>query len=152
MVSLAELAESEKKINNNNKKIIGFTDLKKFIGSTCRIVQSHGVFDLLHIGHIKHFQAAKKYGDILVVTITPDCFVNKGPNRPRFTERLRAEAISALDCVDYVIINKWPTAVEAIQLIKPAIYAKGDEYKNYPLSLHDALPIFVLDLLKDYAL
>src|SRR3990167_9269138 len=130
MVSLAELAESEKKINNNNKKIIGFTDLKKFIGSTCRIVQSHGVFDLLHIGHIKHFQAAKKHGDILIVSITPDCFVNKGPNRPRFTEKLRAEAIAALGCVDFVIINQWPTAVEAISIIKPAIYAKGDEYKK----------------------
>src|SRR3990167_10271529 len=95
-----------------------------------RIVQCHGVFDLLHIGHIKHFQAAKRQGDILVVTITPDRFVNKGPNRPRFTERLRAEAIAALDCVDYVIINSWPTAVEAIQFIKPHVYAKGDEYKN----------------------
>lgn len=94
------------------------------------VVQCHGVFDLLHIGHIKHFQAAKAKGDILVVTITPDQYVNKGHNRPRFTERLRAEAIAALDCVDYVIINRWPTAVEAIQLIRPNIYVKGDEYQH----------------------
>src|SRR3989338_1309482 len=114
------------------EKIVSFVEFNELLSQYYlpRIVQSHGVFDLLHIGHIKHFQAAKKYGDILVVTITPDRFVNKGPNRPRFTETLRAEAIAALDCVDFVIINHWPTAVEAIQLIKPFIYAKGDEYKN----------------------
>lgn len=111
-------------------KIIDFSDLKDKVNARQRIVQSHGVFDLLHIGHIKHFQMAKKYGDILIVTVTPDRFVNKGPNRPRFTEKLRAEAIAALSCVDYVIINAWPTSTEAIYLIKPAIYAKGDEYKN----------------------
>lgn len=111
-------------------KLIDFVDLKNVVDPSMQIVQSHGVFDLLHIGHIKHFQAAKKHGDILIVTVTPDRFVNKGPNRPRFTEKLRAEAIAALDCVDFVIINHWPTAVEAIQLIKPRAYAKGDEYKN----------------------
>ena len=73
------------------------------------VVQCHGVFDLLHIGHIRHFQEAKKSGQILVVTVTPDRHVNKGPHRPVFTETLRAEAIASLDCVDYVAINKWPT-------------------------------------------
>src|SRR3954469_13968655 len=88
------------------------------------VVQCHGVFDLLHIGHIRHFQEAKKSGQILVVTLTPDRYVNKGPHRPVFTESLRAEAIAALDVVDYVAINKWPTAVEAIQTIRPEVYAK----------------------------
>jgi rfaE bifunctional protein nucleotidyltransferase chain/domain len=94
------------------------------------VVQCHGVFDLLHIGHIRHFQEAKKAGDVLVVTITPDRFVNKGPNRPVFTETLRAEAIAALDCVDHVAINKWPTAVDAIALLRPDIYAKGADYRD----------------------
>lgn len=124
MLDLAE--KSTAAIN----KIIDFSEIKNKIAPHQRIVQSHGVFDLLHIGHIKHFQAAKKQGDVLIVTITPDRYVNKGPNRPRFTESLRAEAVAALDCVDYVIINAWPTAVEAIQLIRPSVYAKGDEYKN----------------------
>ncbi|OGT47659.1 MAG: hypothetical protein A3E83_06610 [Gammaproteobacteria bacterium RIFCSPHIGHO2_12_FULL_41_20] len=97
---------------------------------TLRVVQCHGVFDLLHIGHIRHFQEAKKQGDILVVTITPDHYVNKGPGRPRFTAILRAEAIASLDCVDFVIINTTPTAVEAIQRIKPHVYAKGSEYSD----------------------
>jgi len=93
------------------------------------IVQCHGVFDLLHIGHIRHFNAAKKLGDLLVVSITPDRFVNKGPGRPFFPERLRAEAIAALDSVDYVFINESPTAVEAIAIVKPNLYVKGSEYK-----------------------
>ena len=95
-----------------------------------RVVQCHGVFDLLHIGHIRYFEQAKRLGDVLVVTVTPDRHVNKGPHRPAFNERLRAEAIIALECVDYVSINRWPTAVEAIQLLRPDHYVKGAEYSQ----------------------
>ena len=95
-----------------------------------RVVQCHGVFDLLHIGHVRHFDQSKRLGDTLVVTVTPDRYVNKGPQRPAFSEGLRAEAIAALDCVDYVAINDWPTAVETIRLLKPDIYAKGADYKD----------------------
>jgi len=94
------------------------------------VVQCHGVFDLLHIGHIRHFQQAKKAGNILVVTVTPDQYVNKGPHRPVFTAALRAEAIAALDDVDYVAINRWPTAVEAIRLVRPDVYVKGSDYAD----------------------
>ncbi len=90
-----------------------------------KIVHCHGVFDLLHIGHIKHLEAARKLGDVLVVTLTPDRFVNKGPHRPAFPERLRAEALASLVCVDFVAINEWPTAVETIQRLKPNLYVKG---------------------------
>lgn len=92
------------------------------------VVLCHGVFDLLHIGHIRHFKAAKAQGDVLIVTVTPDRFVNKGPHRPVFGEMLRAESIAALGCVDYVAINEWPTAVEAIKKLCPDIYVKGSEY------------------------
>ena len=95
-----------------------------------RIVHCHGVFDPMHIGHIRHFEQAKKMGDVLVVTITPDHYVNKGPHRPVFSAELRAEAIAALDTVDHVAINRWPTAVEAIQLLKPGCYVKGSDYEN----------------------
>ena len=94
-------------------------------GQGKKVVHCHGVFDLLHIGHIKHLEAAKKLGDILVVTITPDRFVNKGPHRPAFPERLRAEALASLACVDYVGINEWPTAVETIKLLRADFYVKG---------------------------
>jgi rfaE bifunctional protein nucleotidyltransferase chain/domain len=90
-----------------------------------KIVHCHGVFDLLHIGHIKHLEAARNLGDSLVVTITPDRFVNKGPHRPAFPERLRAEALASLACVDFVAINEWPTAVELIARLRPDFYVKG---------------------------
>jgi rfaE bifunctional protein nucleotidyltransferase chain/domain len=95
-----------------------------------KVVHCHGCFDLLHLGHIKHFEAAKKEGDILVVTITDDPFVNKGPGRPVFTAKLRAEALAALECVSYVSINPAPDAVELLKKIKPSLYVKGSEYEN----------------------
>jgi len=94
------------------------------------IAQCHGCFDLLHPGHIKHFEAAKKIADVLIVTLTPDRFVNKGPGRPVFNEHLRLESIGALEVVDYVVLNKWPTAVEVIRLLKPDFYVKGQDYKE----------------------
>jgi rfaE bifunctional protein nucleotidyltransferase chain/domain len=93
-----------------------------------KVVHCHGVFDLLHPGHLKHFEAAKNKGDVLVVTLTKDEFVNRGPGRPIFTERIRAETLAAIECVDYVAINESPTAVEAIKAIKPDVYVKGSEY------------------------
>lgn len=93
------------------------------------IVLSHGVFDLLHIGHIRHFERAKAMGDVLVVTLTPDEYVNKGPGRPAFPQALRAEAVASLGVVDYVAINHWPLSVETIRLLKPHIYVKGQDYR-----------------------
>ena len=98
--------------------------------SDVTVVQCHGVFDLLHVGHIRHLEEANCLGDILVVTLTPDRHVNKGVHRPAFVEALRAETIAALDCVDYVAINQWPTAVETVKLLKPSIYVKGPDYRD----------------------
>lgn len=95
-----------------------------------KIVHCHGCFDLMHPGHIKYFQAAKQMGDILIVTVTPDRYVDKGPGRPVFDQFLRAESIAALECVDYVAVNKWPTAEETLRLIKPDIYVKGQEFEK----------------------
>src|SRR5215813_2472964 len=89
------------------------------------IVQCHGCFDLMHIGHIRHLQAAKRMGDALVVTVTADEYVAKGAGRPVFGDSLRAEALAALQCVDFVAIIGRPTAVEAIRLIRPHYYVKG---------------------------
>ncbi len=93
-----------------------------------QIVHCHGVFDLIHPGHIRHFERAKHEGDVLIVTVTPDEYVNKGPGRPFFHQRLRAESVAALQCVDYVAMNEWPTAVQTIQLLRPDVYVKGKEY------------------------
>ena len=110
--TLEELARITQRLKKNRKKII----------------QCHGVFDLLHPGHIRHFESARREGDILIVTITKDRYVNKGPGRPVFNQRLRAESIAALQCVDYVAINESPTAAEAIKKIRPDIYIKGKDY------------------------
>jgi rfaE bifunctional protein nucleotidyltransferase chain/domain len=92
------------------------------------VAHCHGVFDVLHVGHVRHLKAAKKLGDVLVVTLTADRFVNKGPGRPAFNQTLRAEMISALDIVDYVAINEEPHAVNLIKKIAPNIYVKGSDY------------------------
>jgi rfaE bifunctional protein kinase chain/domain/rfaE bifunctional protein nucleotidyltransferase chain/domain len=104
--------------------------VKKAKSKNKKIVLCHGVFDLLHIGHIKHFQEAKSYGDVLIVTITPSEFVNKGPLRPAFNDKLRLEALASLEIIDYVGVNYAPTATKIISKIKPNIYCKGPDYKN----------------------
>lgn len=96
----------------------------------CAVVQAHGTFDLLHLGHVRHLEAAKAFGQVLIVTITADAFINKGPGRPVFTEALRAEMLAALHFVDYVAIAESPDAISAIKAIRPHVYAKGSDYKN----------------------
>jgi rfaE bifunctional protein nucleotidyltransferase chain/domain len=94
------------------------------------VVHAHGTFDLLHIGHVRHLEAARKLGDVLVVTLTANQFVNKGPGRPVFGEALRAEMLASLQYVDWVAINPEPDAVNAITAIRPDIYVKGQDYEN----------------------
>lgn len=94
-----------------------------------KVVLCGGVFDLLHLGHIYHFNEAKSHGDILVVSLTTDKFVKKGPGRPIFTFDQRAEAISALENVDYIIENNEYNTVKNINVLKPDIYFKGPDYK-----------------------
>lgn len=117
-----------------SRKILNIDDLSLKLDSLRKcgktIIHCHGVFDLTHPGHIRHFQAARALGDALVVTITPDRHVNKGPGRPVFTEMLRAETIAEFESVDFVAINEWPTAVETIKKIKPHIYVKGKDYAD----------------------
>lgn len=94
------------------------------------VVQAHGTFDLLHLGHVRHLEAACKLGDVLIVTVTADRFVNKGPGRPVFGEILRAEMLANLANVDWVGINESPDAVSAIETIRPSVYVKGQDYVN----------------------
>ena len=100
-----------------------------------KIILCHGVFDLLHIGHIKYFEEAKSYGDILIVSITSDKFVRKGVNRPYFSEMQRAHAISSIKVADYIIINNNPTSIDLIKKIKPNVYVKGPDYKEKKLDI-----------------
>jgi rfaE bifunctional protein nucleotidyltransferase chain/domain len=105
------------------------------IASTARangqkVVLAHGVFDILHVGHKRHLDIGKRHGDLLIVTLTTDKFVNKGPDRPVFAEKLRAEMVAALECVDYVAISPNPGAEYVLEIVKPSYYLKGSEYAD----------------------
>lgn len=93
-----------------------------------RVVLSHGVFDLLHFGHLRHLEAARQLGDVLLVTITADRHVNKGPGRPIFPAQVRAEMLAALGIVDGVAINEASLAVPVLEAVKPDVYVKGSDY------------------------
>ena len=125
------------------KKIISTKVLSKTISKLKaegkKIILCHGVFDLLHIGHIKHFKEAKEHGDVLVVTVTQDKYVNKGPNRPIFSLDTRMESVAALKDVDYVAPNIFVNAAQLIKLLKPNIYCKGKDYKNYNLDITEQI-------------
>ena len=89
-----------------------------------KVVLAHGVFDILHVGHKRHLDIGKHHGDILIVTLTTDKYVNKGPDRPVFGEKLRAEMVAGLTNVDYVGISPNPGAEHVIEVVKPDLYLK----------------------------
>src|SRR4030066_2505956 len=104
------------------EKILTFDELTKVVeGLKARgkvVVQSHGVFDIIHPGMIKHLNSAKKQGDILIVTVIKDKDVRKGPGRPIFTEGLRAENVASLQYVDYICIVDDEVPFECVKRIK----------------------------------
>lgn len=110
----------QKKINylRKNKKTIGLC---------------HGVFDLVHYGHIKHFEAAKKKCDYLFVSITSDEYIKKGPNRPIHINNERIKFLQSLKFIDHVFLTNGESAIHSINLVKPDFYFKGSDYKNNKL-------------------
>lgn len=112
--TINELKNISEKIRNQNKKVI----------------TTNGVFDILHIGHIRYLQEAKKLGDVLIVGINSDSSVKriKDPKRPLNNENDRAEAIAALECVDYVTIFNEDNPIIFLKAIKPNIHVKGGDY------------------------
>ena len=107
--------KSNKKIVNPKKKIIGMV---------------HGVFDIIHYGHILYFQEVKSKVDHLIVSVTSDRFVNKGPGKPIFKLDKRLEVLKSIKFIDEVIISDHKTAVNNLKVIKPDYYIKGSDYKN----------------------
>jgi len=123
---------------NNKKKIFTLNKLKRTIANARinkKIGLCHGVFDLLHLGHIKHFEEAKKNCDILIVSVTQNKFIKKGPGRPAFNEIQRMEALSSLEFIDYVTLSNQESSIDIINEIKPNIYFKGPDYKNTKLDV-----------------
>ncbi|MGN0141590.1 MAG: PfkB family carbohydrate kinase [Roseburia sp.] len=101
---------------------------KKIKEQNKTIVLCHGVFDLVHPGHIIHFEEAKKMGDILVVSVTASKYVRKGPGRPYFDDDMRMKVLSAIECIDYVMLSEGYTVDDIIETVKPDLYVKGQEY------------------------
>lgn len=95
-----------------------------------RIVFANGCFDILHVGHVRYLQAAKRCGDILVVGVNSDASVAglKGPGRPLLPEGARAELVAAIECVDYVVVFDQPTAAEILLDLRPDVHCKGTDY------------------------
>jgi len=79
------------------------------------VVLCHGVFDLVHPGHIIHFENAKQMGDILAVSITAARYVRKGPGRPYFNDEMRLKFLSAISCIDYVMLSEGYTVDDIIE-------------------------------------
>jgi D-beta-D-heptose 7-phosphate kinase/D-beta-D-heptose 1-phosphate adenosyltransferase len=95
-----------------------------------RVVVTNGVFDLLHLGHLRYLRQARGLGDLLVVGVNSDASARrlKGPARPLVPDAERAELLAALDCVDYVAIFDEATAEATLALLQPDIYVKGADY------------------------
>jgi cytidyltransferase-related domain len=94
------------------------------------VVLCHGVFDLVHPGHIIHFEQAKNMGDVLVVSITSEKYVRKGPGRPYFNDEMRMKFLEAIEYIDYVMLSEGYTVDDIVEVVEPDIYVKGEEYKK----------------------
>lgn len=92
-----------------------------------KIVLGHGVFDLLHYGHIHYFKQARAFGDILIVSVVADKFVRKGQNSPQFNQNIRMGSLAELECVDFVVLCDDFGPWEVMEKICPHIYARGDD-------------------------
>lgn len=120
--------------DNARNRIINRQDLARvvadFHAKSKRVVATNGCFDILHVGHVRYLEEARKLGDILIVGINSDESVKKlkGNNRPINNETDRAEVLAGLRCVDYVTIFGEPTADEFLKATKPNVYAKGGDY------------------------
>lgn len=95
-------------------------------GVKSKVVLANGVFDLLHLGHISHLEKSKRKGETLVVSVTRDRSVNKGPDRPYMHQYARARILRALKVVDRVVLVD--SSLEALKKVKPDFFAKGSEY------------------------
>jgi len=96
--------------------------------ATVRVGLCHGCFDILHAGHVHHLTRAAELVDVLVVSVTPARYVNKGVGRPVFDDAARLAVLAALRPVDYVVLNDAPTAVPMILRLEPDVYIKGAHY------------------------
>ncbi len=124
--------------NHYKHKIKSADEVARLVGERPRqrkVIMCHGVFDVVHPGHLRHLLYAKSKADILVASLTADRHIAKGQYRPHVPQELRAINLAAFEIVDYVIIDPEPTPLKNLSLIKPDIFAKGYEYQASGLPL-----------------
>jgi rfaE bifunctional protein nucleotidyltransferase chain/domain len=104
--------------------------LDKFRKSGKKIVFTNGCFDILHVGHVRYLGAARSEGDLLVVGLNSDDSVRsiKGTNRPIVSQNHRAEILASMGCVDYVVLFNEPDPLRLIQILRPDILVKGEDW------------------------
>lgn len=116
---------------NYNHKIKTVEELAKIIGKRPRwktVIMCHGMFDIVHPGHLRHLMYAKEKADVLIASLAADVHAAKGNYRPYVPQELRAANLAALEIIDYVIIDPHPTPIEHIKYLQPDYFAKGYEY------------------------
>ena len=128
MISLLESYRHKIKSAEELRQIIGAPPRRR------RVIMCHGVFDVVHPGHVRHLLYAKSKADILVASITADKHITKGLHRPHVPQDLRAVNLAAFEVVDYVVIDKNDTPLNNIRIIQPDLFAKGFEYNSKGLA------------------
>ncbi len=117
-----------------HRKIVDLPTLQRVVADTRArgqtIVQCHGCFDIVHPGHVRYLEFARRQGDLLVVSMTGDSDISKGDQRPYIPQELRAENLAALESVDLVYIDPNESAVEVLEAVRPDVYVKGAEYEQ----------------------
>jgi D-glycero-beta-D-manno-heptose 1-phosphate adenylyltransferase len=103
-----------------------------------RVVLANGCFDILHVGHVRYLEGAKREGDILVVGVNADASVCtlKGPGRPVLDESARARLVASLRAVDYVVLFDEPNVQSLLETIRPHVHAKGTDYTQDTVPEH----------------
>ena len=114
LISLEDAVKIRENLRQQNKKV----------------VITNGCFDILHVGHVRYLQQTKSFGDILIVLMNSDLSVKKikGEDRPINNENDRAEILSALSCVDYVVKFDETSVSNLLEKLKPDVYTKGADY------------------------
>jgi cytidyltransferase-like protein len=119
---------------NAENKIKTFKELCQIVAQQKKkgrkVVQCHGVFDIIHPGIIRHIESAKRLGDVLIVTVIKDKDVRKGPGYPIFGEDLRVRNVVSIGCVDYVSCVDDSIPLQCVKFLKPDVFARGQDYKE----------------------
>ena len=137
MESLGKLYRHKIKTADEIARLIGERPRQK------KAIMCHGVFDVVHPGHLRHLIYAKSKADILIASLTADLHISKGQYRPHVPQELRAINLAAFEVVDYVLIDSEASPLKNLALIKPDIFAKGYEYQSsgLPLKTQEELDI-----------